>query len=173
MKKNSDAIYEIILAVLIIALMLLPQLIGTTSVADETAGVDENGCPVTSKTLTDLEAPGTRFGTLTIHEWESEIWKRFPEGEIRHYKSVANTYAALEAGEVDAALGFLDERQTLAGTHPELALIEEPFAVVEFGFGTQKSKEGKALCGELNRYLADLKDSGAYDALRAKWEALR
>ncbi len=73
MKKNSDAIYEIILAVLIIALMLLPQLIGTTSVADETAGVDENGCPVTSKTLTDLEAPGTRFGTLTIHEWESEI----------------------------------------------------------------------------------------------------
>lgn len=170
MKKNSDAIYEIILAVLIIALMLLPQLIGTTSVADETAGVDENGCPVTSKTLTDLEAPGTRFGTLTIHEWESEIRKRFPEGEIRHYNSVANTYAALEAGEVDAALGFLDERQTLAGTHPELALIEEPFAVVEFGFGTQKSKEGKALCGELNRYLADLKDSGAYDALRAKWE---
>ena len=35
MKKNSDAIYEIILAVLIIALMLLPQLIGTTSVADD------------------------------------------------------------------------------------------------------------------------------------------
>ena len=170
MKKNSGAVYEAILALLIIALIFLPQLIGTTTVIDDTAGVDENGCPVTVKTLADLEVPGTRFGTLIIQEWEKDIRNRFPEGEIVHYNSMANLYAALDAGEIDAALGFLDERQTLAGTHPDLALIEEPFAVDVFGFGTQKSEKGKELCRELNLYLADLKDSGEYDALRRKWE---
>ena len=76
MKKNL-AFYEIILAVILITLILLPQLVGTTTVADNTEGVDENGCPQTSLTLEDLEAPGTRFGIMNIHEWEMEIKKRF------------------------------------------------------------------------------------------------
>lgn len=170
MKKKTSGFYEILLAVIIILLLLLPHLIGTVSVIDETEGLDENGCPVTSMTLKDLEASGTRFGSLTIHEWETEILKRFPEGKVHFYNSLSNSYAALEAGEVDAAVGFIDERQTLATTHPHLAFIEEPFTVVDFGFATQKSEKGKILCKELNRYLTDLKKSGEYDALRQKWE---
>ena len=153
MKKKTSGFYEILLAVIIILLLLLPHLIGTVSVIDETEGLDENGCPVTSMTLKDLEASGTRFGSLTIHEWETEILKRFPEGKVHFYNSLSNSYAALEAGEVDAAVGFIDERQTLATTHPHLAFIEEPFTVVDFGFATQKSEKGKILCKELNRYL--------------------
>lgn len=152
------------------ALLLLPQLVGTTTVTDERANVNENGCPVTTETLADLEAPGTKFGTLTNHEWEMELQKRFPEGEIRHYNNMSNLYAGLDASEVDAAIGFADERPTLANTHPNLAMIEEPFTRLDFGFATQKSAQGKALCSELNRYLSELKQSGAYDALRQKWE---
>ena len=170
MKKKSNAFYEIILAIIIIAMLLLPQLIGTTAVVDERAGVNEDGCPVTTTTLKDLEAPGTKFGTLTVQEWEEQIGKRYPEGELLHYNSMSNLYAALEAGEIDAALGFQDERKTLASTRPMLALIEEPFALVDFGFGTRKVDGGEALCGELNRYLAELRQSGKYDALRKKWE---
>lgn len=81
---------------------------------------------------------------------------------------MANLYAGLDAGEVDAALGFIDVRQTLAETHPNLAFIEEPFATIDFGFATQKSEKGKALCRELNQYLAEIKASGQYDALRKK-----
>ena len=162
--------YEILLAVIICAMLLLQQLIGTTTVTDESAGVDENGCPVTSKTLENLEAPGTKFGSLTIQEWQMEIEKRFPEGEILNYNSMANLYAALDVGEIDAGFGFQDERPTLARTHPDLAMIEAPFATVDFGFATQKSPKGKDLCAEMNRYLAQLKQSGAYDALRRKWE---
>lgn len=125
MDQKTSIALEIILAIIIIAIVLLPQLIGTTTVVDDAAGLDENGCPVTATTLTDLEAPGTRFGTLTIQEWENEIQKRFPKGELRHYNSMANLYAGLDAGEVDAALGFIDVRQTLAETHPNLAFIED------------------------------------------------
>ena len=170
MKKRNTAVYELLLAAILFSVLLLSQLIGTTTVTDEEAGVDENGCPVTSVTLKDLEAAGTRFGVLTIPEWEDELRKRFPEGEIKNYSNMANLYAALDAGEVDAAMGFVDERQTLAGTHPELAFIMEPFTAVEFGFGTQKTERGRALCEEMNRYLAELRKSGEYDALREKWE---
>ena len=171
MDQKTSIKCEILLAIVIMALVLLPQLIGTTTVIDETAGLDENGCPVATTTLEDLEASGTKIGSLTIQEWQAEISKRFPEAEIRQYNSMANLYAGVDAGEVDAALGFIDERQTLAETHPRLAFIDEPFAVVEFGFATQKGDAGTALCGELNRYLTGLKASGEYDALRAKWEA--
>ena len=122
MKKNL-AFYEIILAVILIALILLPQLVGTTTVADNTEGVDENGCPQTSLTLEDLEAPGTRFGIMNIHEWEMEIKERFPNGKIYLYNTMADTYAALEAEKIDAAMGFFDEQETLAGSHPDLAMI--------------------------------------------------
>ncbi len=84
-KKEYRFKYEIIWAVIIIALILLPQLIGTTKVIDESQGLDESGCPVTSTTFEDLEAEGTVFGTLTITEWQDAIEKRFPKGVIRHY----------------------------------------------------------------------------------------
>lgn len=155
---------------MILAGILLPQLIGTTMVTDDSAGVDENGLPIATKTFTDLEAPGTKFGTLTIQEWETEIRKRFPEGEVQHFANTANLYAALDAGIIDAAFGFIDERETVAGTHPNLAYITEPFAAIDFGFGTQKGESGRVILGELNLYLTELKQSGEYDKLRQKWE---
>ena len=169
-KKKSNAGYELVLAAVIIILIMLTQLVGTTTVIDETKGVNEDGCPVTSRTLNDLEAPGTTFGTLTVPEWENGLKERFPEGELRYYNSMANMYEGVESGEVDAAVGFSDERITLSETRPDMAMIEEPFTTTEFGFGTQKSEKGMALRNELNRYLKGLKESGEYDALRKKWE---
>ncbi len=170
MKQKRSTVYEVLLAVLIVIGIVLPQVIGTVQVNDDTQGLDESKCPVTSKTLEDLQTPGTRFGTLTIHEWQKKIQECFPHGTIQTYNSFPDIYAALEAGQLDAALGFIDQRQELAATHPDLAFILEPFAIVEFGFATQKTDSGKALCRELNIYLTELKNSGAYDALRKKWE---
>ena len=170
MKEKNSTRYELILAIVIICLILMTRLVGTTTVIDETNAVNEDGCPLTSMTFDDLETPGTTFATLTMPEWENGITDRFPEGELRHFNSMDNMYEAVESGEVDAAVGFSDQRITLAESRPGMAMIEEPFATVQFGFGTQKSEKGKALRNELNRYLKELKESGEYDALRKKWE---
>ncbi len=170
MKEKSSTFYEFILAALILAAIILPQLIGTIMVPDESAGVDEEGLPITSTTFADLEAPGTKFGVLTIHDWEMEIRKRFPEGEIMHFNSMADLYTALDSGIIDAAFGFIDQRQNMVETHPDLAYILEPFAYVDFGFGTQKNEKGSVIRGELNLYLNELKQSGEYDRLCKKWE---
>lgn len=173
--KNGSALkplafYEGLIAILIVALLLIPQLIGTTTVADETQGVNADGYPVTATTLADLEAPGTRFGIPTIKEWETEILKRYPQATIQHYNNLAGCYTALDSGEIDATMGFLDERGSLAESHPYLAFIDEPYALVDFGFGVQKSDRGDELVNKLNQYLSELKSSGEYDKLKAKWE---
>ena len=170
MKQKSIAKYEAILAAAIIVMILLTQLIGTTLVPDPAANRDEKGLPVTAMTLKDLEDPGTRVGIVISAEWEQTVRERFPQADIHQYGSLSNLYAALSAGEVDAAVGYIDERPTVCRAYPDLAYITEPYAVVDFGFGTRNTEEGRALCRELNQYLAELKASGAYDALRAKWE---
>ncbi|MBR3224586.1 MAG: ABC transporter permease subunit [Atopobiaceae bacterium] len=168
--QRPRAFYEILIAVVIVVLILIPQMVGTTTVADPSKGLTEDGYPATTKTLKDLEAAGTRFGTITNKEWEAEIQKRFPQGEIRHYNSFSDSYTSLESGEVDAAMGFIDEQKSVAETHPGVAYIEQPFASVDFGFGVQKSARGDALCDELNKFLFELKSSGEYNKLKAKWE---
>jgi hypothetical protein len=152
--QRRHAYYELLIAIVIVAIVLIPQVVGTTTVSDPTKGLNEDGCPTTTKTLTDLEVAGTRFGTLTKKEWEDEILRRFPQGEIRHYNSFSNCYTGLESGEIDASMGFIDEQKALAETHPDLAFIAQPFATVDCGFGVQKSERGDVLCDELNQFLS-------------------
>ena len=119
---NGNPVFrcEVLLVLILIAAILASQLIGTATVTDGTQAVDENGLPATSTTLEDLEAPGTRFGVLLMPEWEDAVRGRFPQGELRHHQSSANLFTALDAGEVDAALGLFDERETLTGEFLEI-----------------------------------------------------
>ena len=169
MKKRSIAFYEVLLAVCICALIFISQLIGTTTVQDETSGVDENGLPVTSMTLEELEAPGTRIATIMLADFEEPLHKRFPEAEIVRYSDFSNVYLGLSSGEVDAAFGFLDEREALAQSNPDLAYILEPFTSIDASFATPKTEKGNALCREFNQFLAELRQNGTYNALWEKW----
>lgn len=168
--KKNIIFYELLLAVILIALFFIFQLVGTTTVTDEKAYDKENGWPVTTKTLSDLNAPGTKIGSLIVQEYQDGLQKRYPNGVVLTYNSLSDIVTALDSGVIDAGLGFSDARKTMAATYPDIAMIEEPFLSIDMGFGTQKNEKGKALCEELNRYLADLRQSGAYDALRKKWE---
>ena len=67
-KPRPRATYEILIAIAIVVMILVPQLVGTTMVADPSQGLNEDGCPTTAKTLKELEAPGTRFATITNKE---------------------------------------------------------------------------------------------------------
>ncbi|MCR4657168.1 MAG: transporter substrate-binding domain-containing protein [Lachnospiraceae bacterium] len=170
MKKNKTALLEALLAFVIMILLFLPQVIGKTTVSDSTVDVNEEGYPVTELTFDDFKAPGTRFGVMTGTDWTFELIKRYPEAEILQFANVADIYTAVDTGKVDVGLGFIDSRPELKKTHPDLAFIEEPFVTLSYGFGTQNTDKGKALCKELNAYFKQLRDSGDYDRLRAKWE---
>ncbi len=162
---------EVLIALVIVILLFLPQIIGTTTVSDSAVGVNEEGYPVTELTFDDFRAPGTKFAVMTGSDWGYEIIKSYPEAEILQFSNAADIYTAVDAGKVDVGMGFLSSRPELKKTHPDLAFIEEPFISLPYGFGTQNTDEGKALCKELNAYFRQLRDSGEYDKLKAKWES--
>ncbi len=170
MKKRNPLFYEIIIAIVLIALILLPQILGTTMVYDTTSSLDEDGYPTTSTTLEDLQAPGTRFGIIATNDWSYEIKRKYPNGDFLPFNSMSDTYIALENGKIDAALAFIDQIAEITTAHPTIAFIRKPVATLDFGFGLPKTKRGSAICKEMNRYLKKLKESGEFDALLAKWQ---
>ena len=166
--KVKTSTVEAILAVLIILLLVLSQLVGTTTVSER--GVDENGYPVTDKTFDDFKQPGTRFAVLTGTDWAFEVMKRYPDAEILSFDTHADIYNALDTGMVDVAVGFISDRDELKLSHPDIAFIEEPFMTMDYGFGTQNTDAGRALCDEFNEYLRSIQESGEYDRILAKWQ---
>lgn len=170
MNKKKITHLEILFALIIVIAIILMNLIGTTTISDDSVNVNEDGFPTTDKTFEDFKAPGTRFGIMTGTDWGMEVAKRYPEAEIFQYATAADIYTALDTGKVDVAMGFIDQRPDLKESHPDLAFIEEPIVTMFFGFGTRNDERGKALCEELNAYFSKIRSNGEYDKLRAKWE---
>ena len=160
---------EWLLVGVIAVVLLMTQLIGTTTVSDEGDRVDENGYPVTDKTFEDFSAPGTKFGVLTGTDWSFDLMARYPQGEVLAFDSFADIFNALDTGMVDVAVGFLTAREELKTTHPDIAFIEEPFKTMSYGFGTQRTPEGEALCAEFNAYIKMIQENGDYARLKEKW----
>ena len=123
---------EWLLVGVIAVVLLMTQLIGTTTVSDEGDRVDENGYPVTDKTFEDFSAPGTKFGVLTGTDWSFDLMARYPQGEVLAFDSFADIYNALDTGMVDVAVGFLTAREELKTTH-DYILLDCP-AGIERGF---------------------------------------
>ncbi len=170
MKKHKLLLYEIIIAIIIIALLLLSRILGTTMVYDSGSCLGEDGYPATNKTFDDLKAPGTRFGVVTGFDWNVPIMEKYPDGEYFQFNNMSDSFAALENGRIDVALGFTDEIDAISKAHPSLAFIREPALTLGFGFGMPKTPKGEALCKKMNQYLKKLKDSGEYDRILAKWK---
>lgn len=169
-EKNATAQLEVLLALIIALLLFLPQIIGKTTVTDLSIDVNEEGYPVTERTFEDFEAPGTRFAVMAGSDWAYEIIKKYPQAEILQLASAADIFTAVDAGKADVGMGFHSAREELKKSHPDLAFVEEPFITMYYGFGTQKNKQGRALCKELNEYFKRLRASGEYAKLKKKWE---
>ncbi len=167
MKKSTGPI-EILLVIIIAAILIIPHVVGETTVNDLSAK-DRNGYPSTSKTLDDFNKPGLTFGTNSVTDVVDGMKKRYPDGDFKMYDTLADGYAALATGNIDGMIGFMDMRSQLAVTFPQIAYIEEPVLELDFGFATQKTDKGKALCEELNTYIKQIKENGELDRLTEKW----
>ena len=170
MKKRSDSGLEWIMLCALLIVLILFQTVGTTTVSDPTAHVDENGYPVTDKTFEDFHGPGTRFAVLTGSDWGAEVEARYPEAEVLSFNTQADIYSAVDSGRAHVGVGFLTDREELKQSHPDIAFIPEPFVTVNYGFGTPDTPAGEALCRQFNDYLRIITENGEYELLKRKWE---
>lgn len=170
MNAKRKIYIDVIFITALILAVLLPNIIGTTTITDDSANVTEEGYAVTEKTFDDFSAKGTKIAIMTGTDWGQEVIKRYPESEIVQLNNAADIYMAVDTGKADTGLGFIESRDELKNTRPNLAFIEEPFITLDYGFGTQKNEKGQALREELNAYFTKLRQTGEYDKLKSKWE---
>ncbi len=167
-KKNTR--YEWLLLLVIVILLLLTRITEVTTVSDIPAAVDENGYPITDKTLEDLNYPGVKIAVLSGSEWVYEIQKKYSEARVLYFDTQSDIYNAISSGKADAGVGYVSQKEALKTSHPELAFITEPFSEIEYGFGTPNTEKGEMLCEEFNEYLRMIIENGEYERIKAKWE---
>ncbi len=69
MNKKKITHLEILFALIIVIAIILVNLIGTTTISDDSVNVNEEGFPTTEKTFDDFNAPGTKFAIITGIDW--------------------------------------------------------------------------------------------------------
>ena len=68
--------------------------------------------------------------------------ENFPQATPVQYDTFADVFYALDAGKVDAALGFDTNIPLVHQSYQGLAVIPRKVAEYSYGFGTQKNKTG-------------------------------
>ncbi len=162
--------WKILIVLAIILAVILPQVIGTTTVSDADYEADDNGVPFTDNISIDPEGDGVKIAAIASAEWIYDLKKKYPKGQILEFNSYVDEYAALQSGMVDAAGGYLNQSNQLRKSFPDLAFYREPVEEIFYGFGTHNTPKGRALCAEFNAYLDDMTASGELERLKEKWD---
>lgn len=115
--------------------------------------------------LTEGDRVAVQTGT-TGEEWALENLE--PLGiEVVSYPEAADTYIALEGGQVQAVVFDEASANTEAATRPGLAVVQVISTGEEYGFGVDPART--ELLSELNRVFADMLADGTYQAIYDKW----
>ena len=120
----------------------------------------------TIKSLSDLEHADIAVTTGSV--FQEHVQNALPGANILYFNSMADEVNALKSGKVDAAA--LDEptARNIMAQDDEITYLPELLEAVDYGFIFQKG-EGEALCGELNEFIAKIKDDGTMESLQDKW----
>lgn len=171
MKKNNNSVgrREFVIFCVILFILLAARLVGTTTVADDTAGTDENGYPVTDLTFDDFVGTAPRVAMLTGVSEKDEVMSRYPDAQISYYDTQADVYNAVAGGRADLGTGYITQREELKDTYPDLAFIKEPLFTMQYGFGLPMTDRGKAIGREFNEYMHHITENGDYERLKSKW----
>jgi len=96
---------------------------------------------------------------------------RFPDAELMEFITLSDVYVAVSTGKADIGMSFDDQFAAIQDTFDNLGMLYEAAGEMSFGFATQKTAEGKALCDAYNAYADSIIADGTYDAILAKWSS--
>lgn len=115
--------------------------------------------------LSEGDRVAVQTGT-TGEEWALENLE--PLGiEVVSFPEAADTYIALEGGQVQAVVFDEASANTEAATRPGLEVVQVITTGEEYGFGVDPARS--QLLAELNRVFAEMLDDGTYQAIYDAW----
>ena len=160
-KENKVFRAEIVWILALIALILLPQLVGPVKKEEEHSvekwkKVDE----LNGKTFVAI--PGSDFVRL--------IEKRFPKSRILYVEDWADQDLSIIQGRADAQVCEKSSAMEIMKTYPDLCIMEEEIGNLDSRWCTSKTALGNRLIKELNTYLSMIREDGSIDKIYKIWE---
>ena len=118
--------------------------------------------------LGDLD--GLRIAVLQGSAQEAFAGKTYPAATVLAFSAgVTDVNLALTTGKADVAFGDEPGTREIVAADPSLMMLPEPLFAFPLGVGFNK-RSGE-LRARFNAFLADLRKSGEYDRLFARWNA--
>ena len=112
---------------------------------------------------------GKRIGIQTGTTFDEIVLKALPDVSVSYFNTYPDLAAALEANKIDGFPGDEPVLQLMAAEDPRLAVLPEYMDSFEFGFLLPKTEAGEKLLGEINAWLASVRESGGLDQIIARW----
>jgi len=95
------------------------------------------------------------------------VLSRLPKANIKYFNSALDAALAVNAGRIDAAAYDEPIMRNIAAKNPGLTVLTEMITVDEYGFAMRLGDSN--LQAAVNKVIAELKSSGRYDDMMARW----
>lgn len=152
---------EIILILVIIALILIPQLVGP---------VEKDEAEVTEKWEQVDDLNGKTFVAVTGSDYIRLIKNRFPDSKILYVQDWADEGISVLQGKVDAQVCEESSAKETMKTYPDLCIMPEAIGQLDSRWCTLKTPMGDRLTEEINTYLSMIREDGTLDRVYETWE---
>jgi polar amino acid transport system substrate-binding protein len=110
-----------------------------------------------------------RVGVLQGSVHDTYVDEHYPRAVVLQYKSPSDLILAVRAGKVDAGLYTRETLAAMLRDDPELGLVGDSLQSYPVGIGF--GKEDDALREQFNAFLKEIRESGVYDDMVARWMA--
>lgn len=121
----------------------------------------------TKKMATMDDVANKRIGVYTGTIYDKFAVNRFPGASILRYNSISDFVLALKNNKIDVAISNLYSAKNVIKTNPEIGILTDD--VLSFDIGIGFNKNNPVLRQRFNKFLAQIKEEGKYDAMYQKW----
>lgn len=126
------------------------------------------GCSAQRETITSLDQlADATFAVPTGTVADQLVQSRFPDSQFQYFNSVLDACMAVRAGRADAAAYDEPILRNIAAKTTGLKVLDGMITVDEYGFAVRL--EDQELKEAMDAVLQELRASGAYDEMRARW----
>lgn len=129
--------------------------------------VRRSAAPARGKLSSVADLQRRRVGVLMGSAHETWVLRNLPQAEMLQYKTVADVTLAVKQRKVDAALHDADPLRALMREDASLGRLGDALFAFDCGAGFASSADD--LREQFNAFLAEIRQNGVYDDMRARW----
>lgn len=108
-----------------------------------------------------------RIAVLTSSVQDRYATRHYPNAKVLQFDTVSDVVMALKAGKADVALYDENPLRDVLRKNPEFGLLGKPLFSLPMGVGFSKQRAN--LRAAYDRWLAEIRADGTYDAMKRRW----